>query len=149
MIRHAGLVALRLGGSWQGVLIEGPSGSGKSDLALRAIEAGFRLVADDRVLVWTSEGRNYGRAPDALAGLLESRGAGVLPAAAIPLLRHRRRRALRGLAGGRRTHAGGRDAGPARRTRAPCFRCGLLTAPRPRNCAASSSILDANINGRI
>lgn len=84
MIRHAGLVALRLGRDWRGVLIEGPSGSGKSDLALRAVEAGFRLVADDRVLVWTSGGRSYGRSPDALAGLLESRGAGVLPIPVIP-----------------------------------------------------------------
>ena len=33
MILHAGLIALRLDGHWAGVLIEGPSGSGKSDLA--------------------------------------------------------------------------------------------------------------------
>lgn len=79
MIRHAGLVALRQGSGWRGVLIEGPSGSGKSDLALRALAEGFRLVADDRVLVWTSGGQAWGRAPDSLAGLLESRGLGVLP----------------------------------------------------------------------
>ncbi|HRD45548.1 MAG TPA: HPr kinase/phosphorylase [Caulobacter sp.] len=83
MIRHADLVALRIGAEWRGVLIEGPSGAGKSDLALRAIGEGFRLVADDRVLVWASAGRNYGRAPDTLAGILESRGAGVLPVPAI------------------------------------------------------------------
>lgn len=83
MIRHAGLVALRWRGGWRGVLIEGPSGSGKSDLALRSLADGFRLVADDRVLVWTSGGRCWGRAPDALAGLMESRGVGVLP---IPML---------------------------------------------------------------
>ena len=69
MIRHAGLVALRWRGDWQGVLIEGPPGSGKSDLALRALTEGFRLVADDRVLLWTSGGRLWGRAPDVLAGL--------------------------------------------------------------------------------
>ncbi|MES2033820.1 MAG: HPr kinase/phosphorylase [Pseudomonadota bacterium] len=84
MIRHAGLVALRLQGVWRGVLIEGPSGSGKSDLALRALGEGFQLVADDRVLLWTSGGRLYGRAPDALAGLLESRGLGVIPAPTLP-----------------------------------------------------------------
>jgi serine kinase of HPr protein (carbohydrate metabolism regulator) len=78
VIRHAGLVALRLGGYWRGALIEGPSGAGKSDLALRALDAGFRLVADDRTLVWTSAGALYGRAPDALAGLIEARGHGVL-----------------------------------------------------------------------
>ena len=74
---HGGLIALRRDGRWLGVLIEGPSGIGKSDLALRAIEAGFRLVADDRVLLWASGGRCFGRAPDALFGLIEARGLGV------------------------------------------------------------------------
>ncbi len=84
MIRHAGLVALRIGGYWRGALLEGPSGSGKSDLALRSLREGLSLVADDRVLLWTSGGRLYGRAPDSLAGLLESRGLGVLPTRAQP-----------------------------------------------------------------
>lgn len=79
MILHAGLIALRQDGGWQGVLIEGPSGAGKSDLALRLLDVGFRLVADDRVLVWRSGGRAWGRAPDSLHGLMESRGLGVLP----------------------------------------------------------------------
>jgi serine kinase of HPr protein (carbohydrate metabolism regulator) len=83
VIRHAGLLALRLKGHWRGVLIEGPSGAGKSDLALRCLAAGFRLVADDRVLLWTSGGRLYGRAPDALAGLIEVRGLGVMAAPAL------------------------------------------------------------------
>ncbi len=87
MIRHAGLVALRLKGYWRGVLIEGPSGAGKSDLALRCLADGFSLVADDRTLTWVSGGALYGRAPDALAGLIEVRGLGVLPAPAIPLAR--------------------------------------------------------------
>ena len=80
MIHHAGLLALRLGGDWRGVLIEGPSGSGKSDLALRALDGGWLLVSDDRTLLWTCEGRLYGRAPDTLAGLIEARGLGILPA---------------------------------------------------------------------
>ena len=50
MIAHAGLLAQRIGGRWKGALIEGPSGAGKSDLALKALDAGFRLVADDRVM---------------------------------------------------------------------------------------------------
>ncbi len=79
MILHAGLVALWTGGRWRGLLIEGVSGSGKSDLALRSLERGFRLVADDRVLVWTCDGRLFGRAPDGLSGLMETRGLGVLP----------------------------------------------------------------------
>ena len=78
MIRHAGLLALRRAGDWRGVLIEGPSGSGKSDLALRALDAGWSLVADDRTLLWTCAARLYGRAPDPLTGLIEARGLGVL-----------------------------------------------------------------------
>jgi serine kinase of HPr protein (carbohydrate metabolism regulator) len=77
-MRHAGLIARRNGGAWRGVLIEGPSGAGKSDLALRCLRHGFRLVADDRVLVWVDAGRLYGRAPDALRGLIEVRGVGVV-----------------------------------------------------------------------
>jgi serine kinase of HPr protein (carbohydrate metabolism regulator) len=82
---HAGLIAARLRGRWRGVLIEGPSGSGKSDLALRALAAGFRLVADDRVLLWTSQGRLFGRAPDTLSGLLEVRGLDVVAVEPLPL----------------------------------------------------------------
>jgi serine kinase of HPr protein (carbohydrate metabolism regulator) len=78
MILHAGLLALRRGGDWRGLLIEGSSGSGKSDLALRALDAGWSLVADDRTLLWPCGARVYGRAPDPLAGLIEARGLGVL-----------------------------------------------------------------------
>ena len=80
MIRHASLVAMRLSGRWRGALIEGPSGTGKSDLAVRMMVSGFRLVADDRVVVWTSGGRLFGRAPEPLTGLLEARGVGIIPA---------------------------------------------------------------------
>jgi serine kinase of HPr protein (carbohydrate metabolism regulator) len=82
--RHAGLIARRQNGFWRGALIEGPSGVGKSDLALRALDHDFRLVADDRVVVFTAGGRLYGKAPQPLAGLIEVRGLGVL-AAASPL----------------------------------------------------------------
>ena len=85
MIVHAGLVAQRRGGFWRGVLIEGPSGAGKSDLALRALSEGFRLVADDRVVLWVSAGRLYGRAPDPLHGALEVRGLDVVAASALPM----------------------------------------------------------------
>jgi serine kinase of HPr protein (carbohydrate metabolism regulator) len=89
MILHAGLVALRLDGFWRGALILGPSGAGKSDLALRALELGLRLAADDRVLVWTSGGAPgapllWGRAPGPIAGLIEARGLGVTPEPALP-----------------------------------------------------------------
>jgi serine kinase of HPr protein (carbohydrate metabolism regulator) len=78
MILHAGLVALRLAGFWRGALICGAPGSGKSDLALKALDAGFRLVADDRVVVWRSGAVLFGRAPAPLGGLIEARGHGIL-----------------------------------------------------------------------
>ena len=77
MIRHAGLIADRIDGRWRGVLIEGPSASGKSDLALRAIAMGLRLVADDRTEVFASGGRLFGKAPAPISGLIEARGVGV------------------------------------------------------------------------
>jgi HPr kinase/phosphorylase len=55
------------------VLVLGPPGSGKSDLALRLIGRGFALVADDQVVV---EGRAVS-APASLRGLLEVRGLGI------------------------------------------------------------------------
>lgn len=78
MIVHAGLVARPCRGRWQGVMIRGPSGSGKSDLALRLVDHGFSLVADDRTLLWTSANVLFGRAPEPLAGLIEARGVGIL-----------------------------------------------------------------------
>ena len=83
MILHAGLIAVQVAGAWRGALVQGPSGVGKSDLALRALEWGFRLVADDRVLVFVSQGRLFGRAPDTLRGLIEVRGLGVIRQSAL------------------------------------------------------------------
>ena len=57
-----------------GVLLLGPSGVGKSDLALRLLRHGFVLVADDQVDVIDG----YARPPTALAGLLEARGLGIV-----------------------------------------------------------------------
>lgn len=83
LLVHATTVAI--GG--RAVLLRGPSGSGKSDLALRLIDAGARLVADDR-----SELRREGdailvRAPAAIAGLVEARGIGILRVDAVALAR--------------------------------------------------------------
>jgi serine kinase of HPr protein (carbohydrate metabolism regulator) len=78
LILHATTIACRCLGQWRGVLLRGPSGSGKSDLALRAMAAGWRLVADDRTLVWRSGEGLYGRAPQSLQGLVEARSLGVL-----------------------------------------------------------------------
>ena len=76
---HATCVAI--GGA--GVLLRGPSGAGKSDLALRLIDGGGadgpRLVADDRVDLNLQDGRIWARPPEALKGLLEVRGVGIMP----------------------------------------------------------------------
>ncbi|MEC4595049.1 MULTISPECIES: HPr kinase/phosphorylase [Nitrospirillum] len=83
MIRvHATCVSV--GGA--GVLLRGPSGSGKSDLALRLVDAGALLVADDQVdLVADPTGTLLtATAPECLAGLIEVRGLGILPAPATP-----------------------------------------------------------------
>jgi serine kinase of HPr protein (carbohydrate metabolism regulator) len=84
MIAHAGLIAFYDGGFWRGALISGPAGVGKSDLALRALDQGFRLVADDRTLLFACRGRLYGRSPGPLSGLIEVRGLGVLRQPALP-----------------------------------------------------------------
>lgn len=84
MIVHAGCMARRIDGRWRAVLITGASGSGKSDLALRLLDRGWRLVADDRTLLWRSDGRLWGRAPDTLHDLLELRGLHVGVAPALP-----------------------------------------------------------------
>lgn len=59
-----------------GVLLRGPSGAGKSDLALRLIDAGARLVADDMIELRRVDRRLIASAPAAIAGLLEVRGFG-------------------------------------------------------------------------
>ncbi len=61
-----------------GVLILGKSGAGKSDLALRLIAMGAKLVADDRTDLFVRRGRLFGRAPKAIAGLMEVREVGIL-----------------------------------------------------------------------
>ncbi len=78
MFVHATCVALKQGRSWRAVLLRGPSGAGKSDLALRLIELGARLVADDQTHL-AKKGRSLiATAPAALAGLLEVRGVGIV-----------------------------------------------------------------------
>jgi hypothetical protein len=71
---HASCVAI----AGRGVLLTGKSGSGKSDLALRLIDGGARLVADDRTLLSVAKGRLRARAPASIKGLLEIRGLGIV-----------------------------------------------------------------------
>ena len=61
----------------RGVLLTGPSGSGKSDIALRLVGLGATLVADDQVLVWASGGALYAKSPETIAGLMEVRAVGI------------------------------------------------------------------------
>lgn len=66
-----------------GVLLRGASGAGKSDLALRLINEGARLIADDYAEIDRRDGHLVARAPAPIAGLLEVRGIGVLRLAAL------------------------------------------------------------------
>ncbi|MEM7651547.1 MAG: HPr kinase/phosphatase C-terminal domain-containing protein [Pseudomonadota bacterium] len=81
--RVHGTVVVPFPASGQGILLLGPSGAGKSDLALRMVEAGGGLVADDQVML-TCEGNTLVAAPvEPLAGMLEVRGIGIV---ALPTL---------------------------------------------------------------
>ena len=71
---HASTVAI----DGRAVLITGPSGSGKSDLALRLIDRGFVLVSDDRTIVRRDGDRLLASAPPQIAGKLEIRGIGII-----------------------------------------------------------------------
>ena len=66
------------------VLLIGPSGSGKSDLALRLIDRGWRLVADDRVVLARHGDALVASAPPVLDGLIEVRGVGIVAEPAAP-----------------------------------------------------------------
>jgi len=65
------------------VLLLGPSGSGKSDLALRLIQNGFVLVSDDRTIVRREGDRLIASAPPTIRGKMEVRGLGIVEVEAI------------------------------------------------------------------
>lgn len=75
MIRVHG-TCVDLGG--EGVVLLGPSGSGKSDLALRLIDGGAKLVADDQVELRGEGGRLVASPPATIAGMIEVRGVGIV-----------------------------------------------------------------------
>jgi HPr kinase/phosphorylase len=60
------------------VLLLGGSGSGKSDVALRLIAMGAKLLADDQTLLSAKEGRLFAEAPPSLYGRMEIRGIGII-----------------------------------------------------------------------
>lgn len=71
---HASCVAT----DGRAVLIAGPSGSGKSDLALRLMDRGFTLVSDDRTIIRKEGERLVASAPPTIKGKLEIRGIGIV-----------------------------------------------------------------------
>lgn len=76
---HGGCVAI----DGRGLLITGPSGTGKSALALQLMAFGARLVSDDRTILTLRDGRLHATCPPAIRGMVEARGLGILNADAI------------------------------------------------------------------
>jgi len=74
------------------VIIRGPSGSGKSRLAAKLLDAAkggllpyARLVADDRVRIFAAHGRLLVAAPDTIKGMIEVHGLGIRAAECEPV----------------------------------------------------------------
>ena len=78
--RHATAIAL----DGRALLIAGASGSGKSTLALQLMACGARLVSDDRTDLHRNGDTVIASAPDAIRGLIEARGIGLLQADPAP-----------------------------------------------------------------
>jgi serine kinase of HPr protein (carbohydrate metabolism regulator) len=74
MLLHATCIAI----DKQAVLLTGAPGSGKSDLALRLIDTGAILVADDQVLLHRTGDIIMATPPATLAGLMEIRHIGLM-----------------------------------------------------------------------
>jgi len=62
----------------KGVLIKGPSGIGKSEIALELMKKGYNLVSDDSVEVYLYDNRLVGKAPKLIRNMIEIRGVGIL-----------------------------------------------------------------------
>jgi serine kinase of HPr protein (carbohydrate metabolism regulator) len=84
---QATVVARYRNGGWVGVALTGPSGVGKSSVALRLVAEGWTLVADDAALVWASGGQLWARPPQQIEGQAEVRGLGLVSLAHRDLCR--------------------------------------------------------------
>jgi serine kinase of HPr protein (carbohydrate metabolism regulator) len=74
-ILHASCVVI----DGRAVLLAGRSGSGKSDLALRLIDRGARLLCDDYTQVTRRrDGRLFATPTPRIAGKIEVRGVGII-----------------------------------------------------------------------
>ncbi len=71
---HATSVAI----DGRAVLLEGVSGTGKSDLALRLIDRGATLISDDQTLLVRQGTALVARAPATIRGGIEARGLGIV-----------------------------------------------------------------------
>jgi len=60
------------------VLLVGASGAGKSDVALRLVAMGARLLSDDQTALSEDSGRLMAEAPSSLYGQMEIRGVGIV-----------------------------------------------------------------------
>jgi HPr kinase/phosphorylase len=74
LLIHATAVAI--GG--HAVLLRGQSGAGKSDFALRLIDAGASLVTDDQSVLSRRGDALIVSAPKRISGLMEVRGIGIM-----------------------------------------------------------------------
>lgn len=74
LLIHATAVAI----DGQAVLLRGPPGAGKSDLALRLIDGGARLISDDQAALRREGANIVVCAPATIVGLIEVRGLGIL-----------------------------------------------------------------------
>lgn len=77
---HATAVAV----DGRALLIVGPSGSGKSSLAIEMIALGAELIADDTVAVTAENGKLLAAAPPEARAEIEARYVGILACASRP-----------------------------------------------------------------
>jgi len=71
------------------VLLLGESGSGKSDVALRLIAMGAKLLADDQTFLFVESAGLFAKAPQGAEPWIEIRGIGIVrlpPGAPAPVL---------------------------------------------------------------
>lgn len=80
MVIHATAVSYK----GRGVLITGEAGTGKSTLGLQLLQMGCDLVADDRVNLTQFGDQIIASSPEAIAGMIEARGVGILRATTTP-----------------------------------------------------------------
>ncbi|MFA5041023.1 MAG: HPr kinase/phosphatase C-terminal domain-containing protein, partial [Bdellovibrionales bacterium] len=84
MLIHASCVVI----NGKAVLLAGPPGIGKSDLALRLIDEGAQLLSDDQVLLRLEKGALTASPPSPIEGQIEIRHIGIAKmsfAAAAPI----------------------------------------------------------------